>query len=58
VFLPKVFLLAVEANVSTPTNLGHAQNIFSLSFEVTENPSLEYLHITQGSVFTGGIKNQ
>jgi hypothetical protein len=38
--------------------LTYAQDIFSLNFEVIKNLSLEYLYITKGSVFTGGIRKQ
>ena len=51
-------MLAVEANMFIPANLAYAQKIFSLSFEVIENPSIGQLPIDETSVFIEGIRNQ
>jgi len=56
--ITRLFLLAVEANMSIPANLAYARESFSLNFEAIKNPSVRDLPITDRSVFTQGIRNR
>ena len=44
--------------MSIPANLAYAREIFLLSFQAIENPSVQYLLITERSVFMQGIRNR